>query len=414
MSKRMAHKSMALMSAVLMQAACSEDGRDPAELEPPPSVSHQSVATSLSDFFIIGADGQRASTFAAWKARGINTMVRWNQNDSCANFDNTAIANGLKAIRVTGHPSSPTPSEDAGKAHLIATAQDDEPEMGYPNYTVGRAAVQADNDADNAAGKPFFSNHAGPWIRNDVNGVHPNDYCGIRGQVYNQWCYGEYFAAADWIGFDLYPKNSNIDINSIEQVIKLIQGTGTTQPILAYIEASDFDCLGGYPNQWHITYQSVLAVIAGAKGVIYFPHKLGPTSNGSCATPTADGTTLETQNELTWLHAAYRAIPPTTLNGTRNPTGVTFESGTTTGQIRWGTRKDATHAYYLTLNDHDSTAYNHVVRFHGINNCTNKAVTVYEAGTSATRTVTLNSSCVTTTSEGWSARRWKIYKVPVN
>ena len=79
-----------------------------------------------------------------------------------------------------------------------------------------------------------------------------------------------------------------------------------------------------------------------------------------------------------------------------------------------GTRKDATHAYYLAENDSGSATYSHVVRFWGISNCANKVVTVWEAGRTGTRTVTLNSSCVTTTAETWSPRRWRLYKAAVN
>ncbi len=364
------------------------------------------MASNLSDFFIIGVDFQPSSSFATWKSRGINTVVRLRPGaDSVAAFDNAAVANGLKAIRNTTNPSA-----DSALTHLIATLDNDEPEMDYTNYVDGRAAVQAANDADNAAGKPFFTNFAGPWIREDVTGTR--DYCGIRGQVYNQWCYGEYMLATDWVSFDDYPMNRGISINSIANIMGLISPQVTTKPRIAYIEASDYDCANGYPNEWHVSYQAMLAVISGARGIIYFPHKLGGVE-GSCATPTPDGTTAPIQTEMTRVNAALAAIPATTLNGVVNPAGVTFESGETTGRIRWGTRKNTTHAYYLTENDSDTT-YSHVVRFWGINNCANKVLTVWEAGRTGTRTVTLNSSCVTTTLETWSPRRWRLFVAAVD
>ena len=398
------------VTSVLGQLGCGAGEVEQLAVESPEAGSvQQGVASNLSDFFIIGVDFQPSSTFATWKARGINTVVRWRSGaESMGAFDNAAVANGLKAIRVSTNPAA-----DATLPHLIATLDADEPEMKHANYVEGRAAVQAANDADNAAGKPFFTNFAGPWIRNDVNGTAPNDYCGIRGQTYNQWCYGEYMLATDWVAFDDYPMNAGIDVNSIANIMRLISPLVTTKPRIAYVEASDYNCTGGYPNEWTVTYQAALAVISGARGIIYFPHKLGGTE-GHCATPAPDGTTAPIQTEMTRLNTALAAVPATTLNGTVNPSGVTFESGETTGQIRWGTRKDATHAYYLTENDSGSTTYSHVVRFWGISNCANKVLTVWEAGLTGTRTVTLNASCVTTTLETWAPRRWRLYRAAVN
>jgi hypothetical protein len=52
------------------------------------------------------------------------------------------------------------------------------------------------------------------------------------------------------------------------------------------------------------------AVISGARGIIYFPHKLGGTE-GSCTTPTPDGTTAPIQTEMTRVNAALAALPAT-------------------------------------------------------------------------------------------------------
>lgn len=397
----------------------------------PPDASRPASATvpSINEFFVIGVDDQRATSFATWKARGINTVVRKYPSDSFATFDQAAVANGLMAIRAPQNPVS----LDVGASHLLAIASsNDEPEMNYCTYAAGRDAQFALQNAADVTGLPFFTNYAGPWILNDsVNSGCPSppnqvspavDYCGIRDHDPNQWCYGEYFRATDWIGFDIYPKNNGNDINDLKAVMNRIDGAypeGNVKPRIAYVEASNAHCDTTYPNQWHVTYEAVEAVIAGARGIVYFPHGL------SGCTGTAygqDNTTLRIQEEMTRLNEAFARVPGATMNGAVDPADVWFESGAgTNGVIKWGTRKDATHAYYFTENDNGSTAYSHTVRFHGISNCLGKTVTALNDTivsnspfVYADRTLTLDTYCQTTVPETWSAYRYKVYKVAIN
>jgi hypothetical protein len=105
---------------------------------------------------------------------------------------------------------------------------------------------------------------------------------------------------------------------------------------------------------------------------------------------------------------------------------VTFESGTTSSQIRSGTRADGTHAYYFTINDDASTPYSHEVRFHGVNNCAGKQATALADDVTdwgdpitgigyafADRTVTLDAACNTSTVETWAPRGHRVYRVAI-
>jgi hypothetical protein len=285
---------------------------------------------------------------------------------------------------------------------------------------------------------PFDTNYLGTWIRLDVNTAcstppATQDYCGIRGFPPNEWCYGEYFRATDWISFDLYPKNEDpalFNINDLTAVMDRIAGVypgGITKPRLVYIEASNIDCRLGYPNQWHVVYEAVEAVIAGARGIIYFPHKLRYPERASACTESEvspDGTTLPIQQEMTRLNTALGSIPGSTMQSavyrkTTDP--YWFESGTTfQGQIKSGARADSAFAYFFTENDSDTTGYTDVVRFHGVTNCAGKVVTVLnDVVVSADpyvyqdRALTLDAACQTTAPESWSARRYHIYRVPL-
>lgn len=345
-------------------------------------------------------------------------------------------------------------SLDAGLPHLLAVSNGhDEPERFYCDWPSGKAGQQALKNAAAASGFPFFTNYAGPWILQDVTSScsivpgdplkdQTGDYCGIRLHNPNEWCYGEYFTQTNWISFDIYPRNQGLAWQAIKQVRDRIDVTPHDEkPRLAYIEASDYDCVGKapglptsgrYPNHWHVTFEAVQAVIAGMRGIIYFPHGLGPSSGGKCGTVNAepawspagpDVTTPETQLEITRLNRVLASIAGTTMQGPAyefQTDPFWFESGTTfQGTIKSGARADSLFAYFFTENDTDST-YSHVVRFRGVSNCLGKVVSVLNETTISTsppvfqdRTVTLDASCNTTTQEAWQPRRYHIYRVPL-
>lgn len=388
---------------------------------------------SIDQLFVIGVDDQLVSTFATWKQRGINTVVRANPADvpdgtgdgdpgDFVTFDTAATSNGLRAIRFAHKDAT----LDAGSAHLLALTASDEPEMKHCLYQQGVAAQQALKDAAAVSGLPFFTNYVGDWIEEDppmtlcqTDGPTSADYCGIKGYPPNYWCYGAYFTATDWIAFDVYPMNRGKDIHQIANVMTRIAGSSTTyRPRLAYVEASDAHCDGvKYPNQWHVVFQSMEAVIAGARGIIYFPEGL----NGCPPAQEWDNTTTRIQEEMTRLNLALGAVPGPTMNGAVDPADIWFESGAgANGVIKSGTRKDAAFAYYFTENDNSTTAYTHNVRFHGISNCLGKTVTAMNDTivsnspyAYADRTFTLDQYCQTTVPETWSAYRWKIYRVAI-
>jgi len=379
---------------------------------------------NISNTFIIGVDLQPASSFTTWRSRGINTAVR--RRDPISTFDASAVAADLNTIRDAQSPSS----LDANNPALIATLWRDEPETNakaFCDYNTLRDQQSAQKSANSGSGVAFFTNYAGPWIMNDVpapspcsnaDGTPRGDWCGIRNDVNNQWCYGELFRATNWISFDVYPMNDGYSIDSLTTVMNKIYGVypgGGAPPILAYIEASNRNCDSTYPNQWHMVYEAVEALIAGARGIIYFPHALA-----GCATQSPDGTTTAIQNEMTRLDAALSTVPGTTMQGTVNPSGVWFESGTTTGQIKSGTRSDGVNAYFFTENDSGSADYTHVVRFHGINNCAGKTVVALDDSVTSNspyifvdRTFQLDAFCQSVAPEGWSPYRYHIYQVPI-
>ncbi|MFO0915905.1 MAG: hypothetical protein U0795_23300 [Pirellulales bacterium] len=377
---------------------------------------------ALGDFFVIGIDAQPVRLYDTWKSRGVNTVVRIDR-DTLDQIDEAVVRLGMKAIR----DAKPVSALDKGRSYLLASnSPSDEPELKFNDFATGVSVQFGYQEAAKNSGLPFFTNYAGAWMLGDP--WESRDYCGLRGDAIGQYCYGEYFRATDWISFDYYPMNFGGDINSITTIMNRIESHFKTSgqplpPRFAYIEASDFDCDGRGPTASQVGYEAVSAVIAGARGIIYFPHKVGqdtPEGFAGCAPlqRTADGTTPETQREMTRLNLALAAVPPQTMQGWVNPDGVFFESGTASGQIIWGTRKDDSEAYYFTANNSDTNEYTHEVQFWGIDNCDGKSVTVINDTLDpnkpdgyTSRTIKLDGSCHSVMPETWAPRQFHIYKV---
>src|SRR4051794_31329383 len=80
------------------------------------------------DFFPIGVHSQPTTSFAKWKARGVNTMVQYESLNGAVSMDTwdaAAEAQGLYYIRWPGA----NPSNDLQKKNLLAWAQGDEPDL---------------------------------------------------------------------------------------------------------------------------------------------------------------------------------------------------------------------------------------------------------------------------------------------
>ena len=191
-------------------------------------------------FFPIGAYYQpvRAlgtTSFAGWKARGVNTLMGWEQQAGGANpvsvdeYSTAAVNAGLLMIR---EPRA-DPAADIGQANLLGWLQPDEPEgNGIPasvlqsNYAQWRAAWSA---ATPAAPPPILINFDGSRVINKQAALTQADYA-------------PYIQASEWVSQDIYPVTGWLQPNSLGDVgkaVSTLNGYSNGKPGFAVIETSN-------------------------------------------------------------------------------------------------------------------------------------------------------------------------------
>jgi Beta-galactosidase len=241
--------------------------------EPPPS-----------DFFPVGVFLQPVTTFDTWKARGVNTVVDFAASSQpLETWNAAAVARGLYMIRA---PRA-NPAQDVNEKNLLAWSQPDEPDYkNIPASTLG-AAYATMKKADPT--RPVFANFAGTMVLNPYDSV-------------NQAQYQQYMQAADWVGNDIYPitawnhpewidfskplkQNDPYSIGSRMNpgvTVDTLRNWSGGKRQFAYIETSWQDlnspaaaARGVTPDQ--LRGEVWDAIIHGAKGIIYFPQRVGAT-----------------------------------------------------------------------------------------------------------------------------------------
>ena len=359
-------------------------------------------------FFVIGVDAQPPELLERWARAGVNTAVRVVRS-RVADTDETVRALGLRMIRPLG------PDETGSDLpHLVAVASpSDEPELKHLDARAGVATQAGYYAAERASGLPFFTNYAGPWMRDDP--FAPNDYCGFPGDRIGPDCYPAYFEHTDWISLDAYPMNRERDINEPARLVRKVRDYHARRsmpvpPVLAYVEASDFDCNGTGPTPGQIAYQAMNAVLAGANGIIYFPHALK-----GCANRSADGSTAAARRAVGKVNRTLGKVPSRTLQSAPDPRGVRMELHTDGGRLRTGTRRDATHAWYLSANDDDERVVAGRPEFHGVGSCAGVRATAFGGAHGLEgRGVELEDDCTARTEQSWEPREARVYRVPLS
>lgn len=186
---------------------------------------------------IIGVWYQPVSSFAKWKARGINALIGYENEGGAVTLDqycDAALTAGLQVILQWSSTTSARATTDANVIAVINTP--DEPD-GAGN--VDSATMIAQYTAIKAVTtKPVFINFDG-W----------------KMQYRPAADYAQYVQAGDWIAVDYYPVNRGMvnadpaigpvvnDIPAIAARVKLLQSlvdpTRTGVEFFAFIETSD-------------------------------------------------------------------------------------------------------------------------------------------------------------------------------
>jgi hypothetical protein len=243
--------------------------------------------------FIIGVFSQPISSFAKWKARGINTLISHEPEGGRRPKSDWEAAAAAAGFWFMDYPSDDPAAlaEEARQPMRLAFMQDDEPDLTretadprnipegpYRGWRKPEPFVARYHACKTAAPHlPVFCNFAGPQITTAA-------YTHGGGHT-------PYLAAADWLGHDWYVKNKNhqrYPISLIGMAMdRLAQWGGAQKPQLVFIECSDqrISPLGRAPTPDEVEEQVNLAVAKGARGIVYFPQRPPPGFQYDAMTP---------------------------------------------------------------------------------------------------------------------------------
>jgi hypothetical protein len=232
----------------------------------------------LRPSFIIGVFSQPVSSFAKWKARGINTLVSAEPEGgrvAKADWEAAAAAVGLFFMDYPSDDDAILQNE-ANQPYRLAFMQNDEPDL---TRTPNTPTTNPDGTtkADILIARYARCKAAAPSLRVFVNfagtAVTPEYYKGEK--------HLPYIAAADWLAHDWYVKNRNVDrypVSLIGKAMDRLAAWSSNKPQFVFIECSDqkLSPQGRCPTPDEVEEEINLAVAKGAKGIIYFPQRPSP------------------------------------------------------------------------------------------------------------------------------------------
>ena len=267
-----------------------------------------------TDFFPVGVFLQPSSSFDIWKSRGVNTVVDFfpdpglsvpQQQDALNQWNTAAVQRGLYMIR------APRANAvlDVNEKNLLAWSQPDEPDFKNIDPAVLTATYAALKKVDPQ--RPVYLNVAGSKV---MTPSYAGD--GTR--------YKNFAKSADWVANDIYPITAWnhpewIDFSKPLNPYDMYNGTGkrlnpgTVIDVLrtwsggkrqmAYIETSWQDLTGPVAGSRGVTPGELRgevwdAIIHGAKGLTYFPQRVGQTVFSHDNTPANVVAEMTTQDAL--------------------------------------------------------------------------------------------------------------------
>jgi hypothetical protein len=216
---------------------------------------------------VIGVWCQPTSSFALWKARGINTLVGYEPEGNRTSMDDwtgAAVASSLFMIRKP-HPNI---QDDVVEPYLLAWMHGDEPDIKKPPEDPAHLAEDAADWKKADPTRPIFVNFSGGNVL----------YHKVPEKTYREYC-----KSADWIGNDFYPVtgwNQPKLIPKVGQILDMLRDWSGGKPQFAFIETSPQHLSWLPPGTPGVTAAQFRAevwdsIIHGARGIIYFPQQIG-------------------------------------------------------------------------------------------------------------------------------------------
>lgn len=282
-------------------------------------------ANMPDSFFPLGvfyqpANASGTTSFAGWKARGINTLMGWETQSNTVSIDQysaAAVAAGMYMIR---EPRAKV-AADATQPNLLGLLQPDEPE----SKGITPAQIQANYNAWTAAAPNV------PVVQNFEGGA----VIGWQGGV-SAATYAQYIQGANILAEDIYPVTGWLlpnKLNVVGQTVDQLRSysadaNGNTKPVMAFIETSNQRLFATSHPDWNergvtpaeFREETWDALIHGAKGIFYFSQSFDAFRY--------DATPIDVAAEMTKQNAVITTLT-SVLNSQDRPdvTNVTLSGG---------------------------------------------------------------------------------------
>jgi hypothetical protein len=316
----------------------------PPPVTPPPTTGTGSPV-DLSTFFPIGVFYQPTWSFDTWKARGVNTLLGYEDPSGIgmAAWSQAARDRGLHYFR----EASADPKQDIGDNSLIAWLNPiDEPDIHDPTGAASAATYGKLHAAD--PNIPALTTYAGGYFLGLQQGKDKNFYENL-------------FQYTDWLAPCVYPITGWGMPDGLSNVGKLVDITKSWAPgkrQMAYIECANQNLpwvgplkRGPTPDEYRGEVWD--ALIHGATGIIYFPDSLVPFAY--------DNTEASVSAEMTTQDARVSRLGGMLLSA-ENPAGISVageivpaQPNGYTGSIETAWRVYNGHTYLIVEN---YSAYN--------------------------------------------------------
>lgn len=263
-------RSLRLGLAALLIAAAR-----PAE---PTATAWPNGLPSTPDFFPIAVWLQPPGRAAAYRAAGINLYVGLWRGPTEAQ---------LAALRAAGMKVICT-QNDVGLAHrddptIVGWMHDDEPDNAQPlgegrgyGPPIAPARIVADYE------RMRQRDPTRPVLLNLGQGVAWDDWHGRGVRSRHPEDYPEYVKGADIVSFDIYPVTHDRPAVSsnlwyvARGVERLVNWTGGAKPVWSCIECTRISHPTAKPTPHQVRAEVWMALIHGARGLIYFVHEWKP------------------------------------------------------------------------------------------------------------------------------------------
>jgi hypothetical protein len=302
-----------LVLAVCLLLACPVMGAEEISRTVPlnPTTKPTTRPAPPLPFFFIGVWMQPAKDLKKWKDRGVNVAVTDKPKPDKTTREAYFAAASAAGMKVVIYPDPVFPSNDLKQTSFLAWMQGDEPENWGPLQKNADGTFDLPGTTQTycsvyntlkqlSPSTPVYGNFNGMQLtstrdkRDAKKGIIRQDY-------------RDFFCGSDWISGDWYVRSNGRGPEKIAElqgkmIDYLLELSGGQKPAFAYIESCNIRITsaknGAAPTPSEMKAQAWVSVIHGAKGIVYFPLKIGGGFQWDATPPELASAMTEMNNQF--------------------------------------------------------------------------------------------------------------------